>query len=81
MTIIAAFPRCRTELACRWSATGRNKAQPFHQHCRPSTPLTPAFGLRLDRQPDPLPLAEHPANRPDGSRAYPCGPVAATKSP
>ena len=69
MTIIAAFPRCRTKLACRWSATGRNKAQPFHQHCRPGTPLTAAFGLRLDRQPDPLPLAKHPANRPDGSRA------------
>jgi hypothetical protein len=81
MTIIAAFPRCRTELACRWSATGRNKAQPFHQHCRPSTPLTAAFDLRLDRQPDPLPLAEHPINRPDASRAYPCGPVAAPKSP
>jgi hypothetical protein len=81
MTIIAAFPRCRTELACRWSTTGRNNAQPFHQHGRPSTPLTAAFDLRLDRQSDPLSLADHPTNRLDGSPAYPCRPVAAPESP
>jgi hypothetical protein len=81
MTMVAAFPRCRTELACRWSATTGNQAQSFYRHCRPSTPLTAALGLRLDRRSDPLPLAEHPINRPDASRDYPCGPVAAPKSP
>jgi hypothetical protein len=81
MTMIAAFPRCRTDLACRWSATGRNIAQQFCQHCRPYTPLTAAFDLRLGHQPDPLSLADHPTDRLDGSRAYPGRPVAAPESP
>jgi hypothetical protein len=81
MTLIAALPRCRAELARCCSATGCDNARRLRQHCRPSTPVPTVFNLRLSHQSDPLPLAEHPTNHRDGSRAYPCGPVPAAKSP
>jgi hypothetical protein len=81
MTMIAAWPRCRTELARRSSATGRNNARRFRQRCRQSAPLTAAFNHRIRQQSDLLPLADHPANSPNGSPAFPCGPVPPAKSP
>jgi hypothetical protein len=81
MTMIAALPRCRIELACYSSATGRDSARRFRQHGRPSMPVTAAFTVQTCHQPDPLPLAEHPINHPYSSRPYPCTPVAAAKSP
>jgi hypothetical protein len=81
MTLIADWPQCRAELACRSSATGRANARRFRQHCRQGTPVTAAFSLRLHHQPDLPPLADHPTNSPNASPACPCGPVAAAKSP
>jgi hypothetical protein len=75
MTIITAFPRCRTELACRWSATGRNKAQPFRQHCCPlpytqSTAPTPLAHTHAgpSQRPNPhSPFAKIARTSPAGS--------------
>jgi hypothetical protein len=74
MTLIAAFPRCRAELARCWSATDRDNARRLRQRCRPSTPVPTAFDLHLSHQSGPLPLAEYPTNHRDGSRAYHAGP-------
>jgi hypothetical protein len=81
MTMIAALPRCRTELACYSPAAGRDNARRFRQHGCLSTPVIAASTVQTAHQPDPMPLAERPINRPYSSRPYPCAPVAAAKSP
>ena len=81
MTTIAALPRCRAELACRRSPTGRDNARRFGQHRRPSKPITAARHRRLDQQSNPLLLADCPIGRVNRSRTYPRTPVAAAQSP
>ena len=84
MTTVAAWPRRRAELACRWSPTGRDNVPRAGWCCRPSTPSTAGLNLHLDRQSNPLPLADCAIERANGandSRAYPSRLATATKSP
>jgi len=81
MTTIAALPRCRAELTCRQSSTGRDNTRGFGQHQRPTKPITAALHLRLDQQSNSLLPIDCPSRRANRSRAYTRGPVAADKSP
>jgi hypothetical protein len=47
----------------------------------PSAFTKRAMACASTPRPFRLSPADHPTNRPDGSRAYPCVPIAATKSP
>jgi hypothetical protein len=81
MTTIAAWPRCRAELACRWSSTGCGNAWLARRYGRPSTPITTALNPHLDHQSNPRAFAGRPIDRLNHSLAHPLGLAAAAKRP